>query len=69
MLGQHLLNVLSATNQATDLAIVYLGRLYTWLNGNKRKKTRFVVSQMEMEMEMESMKKITRMMMRDTIMW
>ena len=56
MLDQRLSSVSNATNQVTNLVIVHLGRRYTWLRGEKRKRTKFIVSQMEM-------KRIIRMMM------
>ena len=52
-------------HQVTDLAAVPLGGSYTWFRGKKRKRTKFVVSQMELERR----KRITRMMLRGRIMW
>ena len=63
MLDQRLSSVSNATNRVIDLVIVYLRRRYTWLRGEKRKRTKFIVSQMEMKRR----KKIMTMMMVDEL--
>ena len=59
MLDQHLVNVSSTTRQVTNLVTAPLGKRYTWLRGKKRKRTKFVVSQMEMKKMKGTMRKMT----------